>query len=204
MSTIVRRDQSHRQPSGFASLLVLSVVLVVAGCGRRAAEPMSLLDSDEGTLAQQAEFVRAGLASQIRVDHALVRDDDLKVLDDLESRLLRINLSRTEVTDAGFERLCHLTNLEQLRLSSPHVTDAGLAYLKNLEKLRFLHLLDSPITDTGLDQLHGLKSLESVYLDRTHVTDEGIARLLEALPKVHLHLDDHHHPLDSNAKTHQH
>ena len=73
-----------------------------------------------------------------------------------------------------------------------------------LKQLRFLHLLDVPITDAGLDRLHGLTSLESLYLDRTRVTDEGIGRLLAALPGVHLHIDEHHHPLDAHGRDHSH
>ena len=177
---------------------------MLLGCVRPASDATSGQESAEGSIAEQAEIVRSGLSSQIRIDRGLVRDEDLKVLEGLESNLLRVNLSRTEITDAGLALLCRLKNLEQLRLSSPHVTDFGMANLKKLEKLRFLHLLDAPITDAGLDQLHGLTSLESVYLDRTQVTDDGIARLLEALPRIHLHLDDHHHPLDPQAKTHEH
>jgi hypothetical protein len=91
-----------------------------------------------------------------------------------------------------------------LRIASPHITDAGMAHLANLQHLRYLHLLDAPINDAGLDHLHGLKSLESVYLDHTNVTDEGLAKLLKALPGVHLHIDDHHHPLDKHGGEHEH
>ena len=100
--------------------------------------------------------------------------------------------------------MCELEGLEQLRLSSPRVTDAGLAHVATLQHLRFLHLLDMPIGDRGLEQLHGLKSLESLYLDRTDVTDDGLAKLIEALPDVHLHIDEHHHSLDPHAADHSH
>jgi hypothetical protein len=146
----------------------------------------------ESTLVEQAEGVRDGRSNQLRLARTLVHDSDLSVLDGLESKLQRVNFSRTDITDLGFERLCHMKNLEQLRLASSHVTDMGLAGLKNLNNLRFLHLIDMPITDAGLDHLHELKTLESVYLDNTKATDEGIGRLLQALPHVHLHIDDHH------------
>ncbi len=156
------------------------------------------------TLAQQASAVREGLSSQVRLDRALVRDGDLDVLDGLESKLLRVNFSRSEITDDGLARLCRFENLEQLRIASSRITDAGLGCLEDLQRLRFLHLIDMPITDAGLDTLHGLKSLESLYLDGTKVTDAGLARLIEAMPKVHLHIDDHHHRLDPHAGDHKH
>jgi hypothetical protein len=153
----------------------------------------------EPTFAEQAAEVRSGDSDVIRLDDTLVRDADLAALDDLHNTLRRINLSRTEITDAGMARIAACNKLEQLRLSSLQVTDAGIAELSGLTDLRFLHLLDMPITDAGLDRLHGLKKLESLYLDRTKVSDEGLARLLGALPDVHLHIDDHHHRLDERA-----
>jgi hypothetical protein len=97
-----------------------------------------------------------------------------------------------------------MRDLIQLRIASAKITDVGMSHLAGLAHLRYLHLLDAPITDTGLDHLHGLKSLESVYLDRTKVTDDGLARLVKALPEVHLHIDDHHHPLDKHGEDHKH
>lgn len=177
---------------GVALLAALTAVVLSAGCVRS-----SPADDDDPTptepgLTEQARAVRAGESNQLRLAHTLVQDSDLSVLDGLESKLDRVNFSRTQITDAGLAQLCRMSNLEQLRLASPRVTDRGLASLKDLTQLRFLHLLDMPITDAGLDQLHSLKTLESLYLDRTKVTDEGIGRLLEALPHVHLHVDDHH------------
>ena len=97
-----------------------------------------------------------------------------------------------------------MRHLEQLRISSPRVDDDGLQPIADLKELRFLHLLDMPITDAGLDRLHALAVLESLYLDRTRVTDAGLARLINAMPGVHLHIDEHHHPLDPHAAEHAH
>src|SRR5262249_4633654 len=142
-------------------------------------------------LALQAEDIRAGKSSQLRLDHMVVRPSDLTALDGIEDRVERVNFSHTELDDEALALLCRCKNLEQLRISSAKISDRGMEHVAALTKLRFLHLLDAPITDAGLDQLHGLKTLESIYLDHTRVTDEGIARLLAALPNVHLHLDDH-------------
>lgn len=178
--------------------------LTLPGCGEAAPSRALTATEPEPSLATQAEAIRQGRADAIRLDRSLVRDDDLAPLDDLGDKLRRVNLSHTEITDAGLEKLCRHAGLEQLRLSSSRVTDAGLAHVAKLKHLRFLHLLDAPITDAGLDQLHRLETLESLYLDRTRVTDEGLARLIAARPGVHLHIDEHHHPLDPHAKEHAH
>ena len=166
-------------------------IIVVSGvaCSWKSIDPIA---EAEATFAQQAAAVRG------------VTDDDLSYLDGLESKLRRVNLSRTQITDQGLARLCTMSELEQLRLSSSRITDEGITSIGRLEHLRFLHLLDLPMTDAGLDALHSLKNLESLYLDRTKVTDDGLARLVAAMPQVHLHIDDHHHALDSHAAEHTH
>jgi hypothetical protein len=179
----------------------MGTALSLLGCRNSAMPPAP---TDEPTLAEQAEAVREGRSDTVRLDHALVCDDDLAVLDGLEAKLRRVNLSHTEISDGGLARLCKNTQLEQLRLASSRVSDAGTESIAGLKQLRFLHLLDAPVTDAGLDRLHGLEKLESLYLDHTNVTDEGLARLIKALPQVHLHIDDHHHPLDPHAKEHEH
>jgi hypothetical protein len=158
----------------------------------------------EPSLAEQIQAVRDGRSDQIRLDRAIVTDDDLRQLEGLEDQLLRINFSHTEITDRGLALISRMPKLEQVRLASPRISDAGLASLAELKQLRFLHLIDVPITDAGLEHLHGLANLESLYLDGTGVTDAGIERLLAALPGVHLHIDDRHHRLDPHADDHQH
>jgi hypothetical protein len=175
-----------------------------SGCAPRSGGETERADAPEASLAEQAQGVREGRSTQIRLDRTTVRDEDLGLLDGLDKRLTRVNFSRTEITDDGLARLCRLEMLEQLRISGPRITDDGLAAIAGLTHLRFLHLLDVPMTDSGLDRLHALTTLESLYLDRTKVTDEGLARLLAALPDVHLHIDDHHHPADSHAADHAH
>jgi len=199
-----RQATQGTQPSAQRVWIValLTCSALIFACRRPT--PKMAGDDAEAPLAQQVATVRLGNSHQLRLDHTVVTDDDLAQLDGLEDQLLRINFSRTQISDAGLNRLAHLTKLEQLRIASPRITDAGMPLIGQLTNLRFLHLLDAPITDAGLDALHGLKRLESLYLDGTRVTDAGIARLVEAVPGVHLHLDDHHHRLDPHAAEHDH
>jgi hypothetical protein len=188
-------------------IAALAALVVAASSGVACRKPTpdeTERGPSEANFARQVQAVRDGRSSQIRLDHGVVTDDDLRQLDGLEDKLLRINLSRTEITDRGLAEISRLARLEQLRLASGRIDDAGLKCLAKLEHLRFLHLIDMPITDAGLDHLHVLKSLESLYLDGTKTTDEGLGRLLTALPGVHLHVDDHHHRLDSHQADHTH
>jgi hypothetical protein len=186
------------------TIAYIAIAALIAGCGARPALPTQSARQMESSLPEQVAAVRDGRSDAVRLDHTLVRDEDLLPLAGLGDRLRRINFSHSEISDSGLATIGRLPALEQLRLSSARVTDAGLAHVAGLAHLRFLHLLDMPITDTGLDRLRGLKKLESLYLDRTNVTDEGLARLIKALPGVHLHIDDHHHPLDPHGKEHGH
>ncbi len=160
--------------------------------------------SHEASLSEQAQAVREGHSDTIRLDHTTVGDDDLRQLDGLEDKLLRINLSQTSLTDAGLARLCRFERLEQLRVMSPEVTDAGLAPLQDLPHLRHLHLIGAPLGDAGLEHLHALSDLESLYLDGIRASDAAIARLIEALPKVHVHIDGGHHRADHHTDDHEH
>ncbi len=188
-----------------AALIVLALgALASSGCSRQATvnsvEPLG----PEPSLAQQAQSVREGKSNQIRLDRTLVTDDDLEQLDGLDDKLLRVNFSRTTITDLGMARLGSMQQLEQLRLASTKVSDAGAAHLDKLKHLRFLHLIDAPLTDAGLDSLHGLPSLESLYLDGARLSDEGIARFIDAMPHVHLHIDGGHHRTDPQSHEHKH
>jgi hypothetical protein len=192
----------------FAWTLTLTALALLAlggvACSTSSPSDNATPARSELSLAEQIQAVRDGQSDQIRLDRAIVTDDDLPQLEGLEDQLLRINCSHTEITDRGLALISRLPRLEQLRLASPRISDAGLTSLAELKELRFLHLIDMPITDAGLDHLHGLSNLESLYLDGTSVTDAGIERLLAALPGVHLHIDDHHHRLDPHADDHQH
>jgi hypothetical protein len=188
-------------------IAALAALIVAASSGLACRKPVPEGTGEspsEANFARQVQAVRDGQSSQIRLDHSVVTDHDLRQLKGLEDKVLRINLSRTEITDQGLAEISRLARLEQLRLASGRIDDAGLECLAKLEHLRFLHLIDMPITDAGLDHLHALKSLESLYLDGTKATDEGLGRLLAALPGVHLHVDDHHHRLDSHKADHTH
>ena len=88
-----------------------------------------------------------------------------------------IELTDTNVTDAGLKELASLTNLSSLNLSQTQVTDAGLKELAHFKNLRILHLWRTQVTDAGLTNLAPLTNLYVLDLNSTQVTDAGLKNL---------------------------
>ncbi len=93
------------------------------------------------------------------------------------SRLEKVDLDRSPVTDAGLAHLSGSTGLMRLYLYHNKVTDAGLIHLQELTSLQWLCLDDNKVTDAGLVHLKGLSKLKELYLNRTRITDAGLFHL---------------------------
>ena len=107
-------------------------------------------------------------------------------------QLQRLDISHTQVTDAGLGHLKGLTQLDALWLNGTQVTDAGLNASRAWPNSKGAGLAATQVTDAGLECLKGLTRLEkdfSLYADQ--VTDEGVTRLRRALPNCQMiHRDD--------------
>jgi internalin A len=68
-----------------------------------------------------------------------------------------------------------------LDLSNTEVTDAGLGELARLSGLQALSLSWTKVTDAGLGELARLSGLQALSLWRTSVTSAGVAKLQQAL-----------------------
>ena len=109
-----------------------------------------------------------------------VSDAGLKHLSSL-TQLTILGLEATQVTDAGLKHLNELANLRWLQLSGTQVSDAGLKHLNGLTNLEWLSL-DGRISDAGLKHLSGLNNLSYLSLERTQVTTKGMKSLKQKLP----------------------
>jgi len=68
----------------------------------------------------------------------------------------RIDLSRTDLDDAGLAKLGGLTSLEDLILDGTQITDEGLKSLSRLKSLRRLSVLRTAVTGAGLAEFERL------------------------------------------------
>jgi hypothetical protein len=92
-----------------------------------------------------------------------VADEDLKDVSKLAD-LQVLDLSYSEITNAGLQHLRGLKHLHTLDLRNTRIDDAGLQVLQHLKNLKRLYLTNCPVTDKGLVHLHELANLEELFL----------------------------------------
>jgi len=113
-------------------------------------------------------------------------DAQLRELAAVGAQIVRLDLARTRVSDAGLAALAGMPGLERLDLRHTAVTDAGLASLAPLAKLESLGLYGTGVTDAGLEHLKNLTSLRRLYVSYSKVTEEGEKRLRAARPQLEI------------------
>jgi hypothetical protein len=69
------------------------------------------------------------------------------------SNLRVINLTESNIDDAGLALLARLTKLGHLSLDRTRISNAGLKHLAKLPNLRELSVSNTAVTDAGLDEL---------------------------------------------------
>lgn len=82
-----------------------------------------------------------------------------------------------KITDKGMKSLSGMQQLELLTVGGTGITDAGLKQIGELEQLILLDIYNIAITDAGLAHLTKLKHLNSMNLRLTPITDAGLKHL---------------------------
>ena len=149
----------------------------------------------------------------VSLNHTSITGTGLKYLRTPNVTIL--DLSATNLTDAGFAELVKLDNIEKLALQDTNITIAKIRKLKKMKnlqslyldncknispevvaelcrfpKLRFLSVGVTDITRGGIKMLSGSRTLEAIVLNSTPCDDDCIETLL-SLPKLNdLQLND--------------
>ena len=139
-------------------------------------EPIS--DEQLGQLEQEIKSYRK---LSLDLSESNITDAGLRYLENAIN-IIELELDGTQITDTGLALLTTLDNLAELSLSHCNITDAGLKQLKSLPKLRYLHLSHTQITDEGLVHLHALEYLNHVTIGWGDVTPAGADALRRAMP----------------------
>ncbi len=102
------------------------------------------------------------------------------------TRLEKLWLGGTAITDDDLACLKGLTNLYVLDLSGTKVTDAGMMHVREVSRLETLYVDGTQVTDLGLEHLEGKTSLRRIGYYRSHITADGMASLKHALPDLEI------------------
>ena len=113
-----------------------------------------------------------------------VTDETLASLHGLEPCLVSLDLSRSQLSDAGLGELAAFTHLRRLRLDQTGIGDAGMEELVPLKELAVLNLFGTKVGDEGLRAVGALPRRERVFVWQSGITAKGIAALREFRPDV--------------------
>lgn len=114
-----------------------------------------------------------------------VRDSHIRKLSCLPA-ITNLCLDSCPIGDSALQHLVRenvTPNLLRLNLSDTNVSDAGLAHVARLEKLTHLSLFYCRVGEHGLKQISELKELEVLNLDSRDISDCAL-RHLKMLPKL--------------------
>lgn len=110
-----------------------------------------------------------------------VTDEDLVQLkEDGYNTVVDVQLTDTNVSNAGVQNLVFLPKIAALRLDETFVTDEGLSFISRLNRLQALRLDQTQITDRATQYLTG-SSLVKLSLAGTLVSDKCLKDLKSIL-----------------------
>jgi hypothetical protein len=102
-------------------------------------------------------------------------DKHLKVLGSL-SRLTRLDLVSSKVTDAGMKQIANFRGLQDLLLIDTKIGDSGAKEIAKMPTLRRLYLSDTIVGDEGAKYLAQLQNLGELSIG-PKITDAGLKEI---------------------------
>lgn len=108
----------------------------------------------------------------------------LKQLAKGQENVIKLDLSRSAITDDMLRKIARFENLVHLRLDGTQVTDTGLKNLQKLKYLEYLNLYGTAVTDEGIAALSEMPQLQQLYIWQTEVSKDGAQALKVALPQL--------------------
>ena len=160
MFQIARIDHiSTSQPilKAIKQVLLMIAVVALVGCGTTKVDSPQPTDNevDPNAPANISDpIVEEKVRRVLKMSTGELTNADLAKVTDLD-------LTFTQITDAGLKEAAKLQQLTRLFLSNTQITDAGLKEVAKLQKLKRLYLNGTQITDTGLKDVAKLEKLTS-------------------------------------------
>lgn len=177
--------------AGFESLAKLVLVNVKSDVTGKGLANLSGLANLRSLFLGCRSISPEGLAHLSRMTYLNELDLDIPELDHIEflrqfTRLTRLTLMHTAITDDDLANIAGLKQLDGLGVSYAQIGDEGLRHVAGLSNLFSLELSHTRITDAGLDQLPSLSKCMLLDIQGTAVTRVGEARLRAKYPAMRI------------------
>ncbi len=143
-----------------------------------------------GQLADLTPLIGMNLAALTYLDLSFtnVGDAGMVYFKDCKN-LTHIDLFLTQVSDAGLIHFKDCKALTVLYLGSTKLSDAGLANFKDCKNLTHIWIHYTQVGDAGLVYFQDFRALTSLNLAWTKVTDTGLANLKDCKNMKYLYVD---------------
>ncbi len=139
---------------------------------------------DRGVVVQAVAQRHYGLEVNLSLLRPAASDEHLELLRGLEPVLVRLDLSRTAVTDEGFAQVAALPELRDLRLGGTQLGDAIAPVLKQSPKLTRLNLYGTKCSEALLPTLSNLESLERLHIWGSKISGDSAIAFATANPEL--------------------
>lgn len=171
---------------------------------KQAVSPNSKASSDESTTAPRETISRledagaeikkhsSGQVSEVHIRSAAVTDAMAEELCEL-SKLVKLTINESEMSDAGWSKLSSLGELQHFDLRGCKVNNTQLANaVKGMPKLKALRLNGksgaTTVDDGGLEALSHCTELKALALDHLWIGEDGLKHLQGSKKLTELYL----------------
>ena len=141
---------------------------------------------DRGAVVQAVAQRHYGLEVNLSLLRPAASDEHLLLLRGLEPVLVRLDLSRTSVSDQGFSKLAGFPELRDLRLGGTQLGDGIAPVLQGSPKLERLNLYGTKCTNTILTYVANLEALERLHIWGSRITDDFAVVFASTHPEIRI------------------
>jgi len=172
------------------SMLFLSLVAVLAGCGGTTTETKVVTTASQSdVVADVTALTKCGATLKTDDSDAIVEVDfrGTKIDGDMLRHLVglpklrSVRLNDTGMKDAGLQHLGAVTTLQNVDLRGCAISNDGLAWLKPLKNLKALRLSGrdgkTTVNDAGLESLAEMTKLKALAADFLPISGDGLMHL---------------------------
>jgi hypothetical protein len=123
-----------------------------------------------------------------------IKEEDMRQLVKLKAQVIELDAGFPSTSDSSIKYISQLTKLRRLKLNDSRVTNAGINQLKALTELRYLNVKGTAVSAAGLKDLAGLKKLGVIYTFNSALIAGELMDLKKSFPKTRIDTGNYNLP----------